>query len=67
MLADEGVKTDTTSCIVVDAQMQTSIEGVYAAGDATCNRKYQIAVSLGQAIVAALNIIKKHAEMRKSS
>jgi len=42
--------------------MQTNIEGVYAAGDATCGRKHQIAVSVGQAATAALNIIKKHAE-----
>lgn len=62
MLADAGVKTDTTGCIMVDAQMQTNIEDVYAAGDATCSRKYQIAVSIGQAATAALNIIRKHAE-----
>jgi len=62
MLKDAGVNTDTTGCIMVDAQMQTNIEGVYAAGDATCSRKYQIAVSVGQAVIAALNIIRKHAE-----
>jgi len=62
MLTNAGVKTDTTGCIMVDAQMQTNIEGIYAAGDATCSRKYQIAVSVGQAVSAALNIIKKHAE-----
>lgn len=66
MLANAGVKTDTMGCIMVNAQMQTNIEGVYAAGDATCGRKYQIAVSVGQAVTAALNIIRKHAEtMRK--
>jgi thioredoxin reductase len=62
MLVDAGVKTDRTGCIMVDAQMQTNIKGVYAAGDATCSRKYQIAVSVGQGTTAALNIIKKHAE-----
>jgi len=67
MLANAGVKTDTTGCIMVDAQMQTNIEGVYAAGDATCGRKYQIAVSVGQGATAALNIIKKHAETAKRS
>lgn len=67
MLADAGVKTDQTGCISVDAQMQTNIEGVYAAGDATCSRKYQIAVSVGQGTIAALNIIKRHAEKRKNS
>lgn len=67
MLADAGVKTDPTGCIGVDAQMQTNIEGVYAAGDATCNKKYQVAVSVGQGAIAALNIIKRHAEKKKSS
>jgi thioredoxin reductase len=42
--------------------MQTNIVNVYAAGDATCGRKYQIAVSVGQGVTAALNIIKRHVE-----
>jgi thioredoxin reductase (NADPH) len=67
MLTDAGVKTDSTGCIGVDAQMQTNIEGIYAAGDATCSRKYQVAVSVGQGAIAALNIIKRHAEKKKSS
>jgi len=62
MLASAGVKTDTSGCIMVDDQMRTNIDGVYAAGDATCVRKYQIAVSVGQGVTAALSIIKKHAE-----
>jgi len=64
MLATAGVRTDMAGagCIMVDAQMQTNIPNVYAAGDATCGRKYQIAVSVGQGVAAALNIIKKHAE-----
>jgi len=62
MLAEAGVKTDPMGCIMADAQMQTNIEGVYAAGDATCGRKYQIAVSVGQGVTAALNIIQKHIE-----
>jgi len=62
MLTNAGVKTDTTGCIMVDPQTQTNLDGVYAAGDATCSRKYQIAVSVGQAATAALNIIKRHIE-----
>jgi len=61
MLTAAGVKTDTLGCIITDDQMQTNISDVYAAGDATCSRKYQIAVSIGQAITAALNIIRKQA------
>jgi len=62
MLSNAGVKTDTLGCIMVDDQMRTNIQGVYAAGDATCGRKYQIAISVGQGVAAALSIIKKHVE-----
>jgi len=65
MLVAAGVKTDTLGCIMTDDQMQTNIPNVYAAGDATCGRKYQIAVSVGQGVTAALNIIKRHAETAK--
>jgi len=65
VLAAAGVKTDTLGCIMTDDQMQTNIPNVYAAGDATCGRKYQITVSVGQGVTAALNIIKKHAETAK--
>lgn len=59
MLATAGVKTDPLGCIMTNEQMQTNIPSVYAAGDATCGRKYQIAVSVGQGVAAALNIIRK--------
>ncbi len=59
MLAAAGVKTDALGCIVINDQMETSISNVYAAGDATCGRKYQIAVSVGQGVTAALNIIRR--------
>lgn len=59
MLTAAGVKTDPLGCIMTDEQMQTNIPNVYAAGDAACGRKYQIAVSVGQGVTAALNIIRK--------
>ena len=65
MLAVAGVKTDTLGCIMTDDQLQTNIPNIYAVGDATCGRKYQIAVSVGQGVTAALNIIKKHSETTK--
>jgi len=67
MLAAAGVRTDTAGagCIMINDQMQTNIPNVYAVGDATCGRKYQIAVSVGQGVAAALNIIKKHVEATK--
>jgi thioredoxin reductase (NADPH) len=59
MLAAAGVKTDALGCIVTNDQMETSIPNVYAAGDATCGRRYQIAVSVGQGVTVALNIIRR--------
>lgn len=69
MLTAAGVRTDTAGagCIMIDSQMQTNIPNVYAAGDATCGRKYQIAVSVGQGVTAALNMIKQHVEASRQS
>ena len=65
MLAAAGVKTDTLGCIMTDDQTQTNIPNVYAAGDATCGRRYHIAVSVGQGVTAALNMIRKRSERAK--
>jgi len=65
ILANTGLKTDSSGCIEVDSQMRTSLPGVYAAGDITCGRKYQIAVSVGQGATAALNIIRSHIEAKR--
>jgi len=65
ILANIGLKTDSSGCIEVDNKMRTSLSGVYAAGDITCGRKYQIAVSVGQGVTAALSIIRSHAEARR--
>jgi len=65
ILANTGLKTDSSGCLEVDSQMRTSLPGVYAAGDITCGRKYQIAVSVGQGVTAALNIIRSHVEAKR--
>ncbi len=65
ILADAGLKTDSSGCIMVDSGMRTSLRGVYAAGDLTCGRKYQVAVSVGQGVTDALSIISSHAEARR--
>lgn len=62
ILANVGLKTDSSGCIEVDGEMRTSLSGVYAAGDITCGRKFQIAVSVGQGVTAALSIIRSRAE-----
>lgn len=65
ILANTGLKTDSSGCIIVDGGMRTSLPGVYAAGDLTCGRKYQIAVSVGQGVTAALSIIRSHVETKR--
>lgn len=65
LLANSGLKTDSSGCIEIDSEMHTNLQGVYAAGDITCGRKYQIAVSVGQGVTAALSIIKRHLETRR--
>lgn len=53
-----GIETDSTGCIKVDRNMETNIKGVYAIGDVTCDKRYQIATSVGQGATAALHIIQ---------
>lgn len=62
ILEASGLKTDSSGCIEVDNRMRTVLPGVYAAGDITCGKKYQIAVSVGQGVTAALSVIKSCAE-----
>ena len=45
--------------------LEAEKHGVYAAGDITCGRKIQIAVSVGQGVTAALSIIRSHVEARR--
>ncbi|MGD8506781.1 MAG: FAD-dependent oxidoreductase [Candidatus Bathyarchaeota archaeon] len=63
LLASAGLKTDPSGCVKVDNGMRTSLLGVYAAGDMTCGRKFQIAVSVGQGVTAALGMIRNHLEI----
>jgi len=58
LLSKFGIETDSTGCIKVDRNMETNIKGVYAAGDVTCDKKYQVATSVGQGATAALHIIQ---------
>jgi len=62
LLASAGLKTDSTGCVMVNEHMQTNLQGVYAAGDAACGRKYQVSVSVGQGATAALHIIRSIVE-----
>ena len=52
-LFDHGILLFHGSAIAVDEHMHTSVEGVFAAGDAT-GEPYQLARAVGQGNVAAL-------------
>ncbi|OWW23026.1 hypothetical protein AYR66_23175, partial [Noviherbaspirillum denitrificans] len=47
-----GARVTEAGCLLVDAHQQTSVEGLYAAGDIVAGLN-QIAVAMGQAAVAA--------------
>lgn len=48
-----GLNIDSEGYIMVDAEMKTSIEGIFAAGDVTSNTLKQIVVSAGSGALAA--------------
>ena len=50
-----GVKCDNIGALVVDAHQQTTVEGLYAAGDVVAGLN-QISVAVGQGAIAATSI-----------
>ncbi len=57
MVKDTGVKLNKWNEIVTDDKMQTNIEGVFAAGDCRAKQFRQITTAVGDATVAALNVL----------
>jgi thioredoxin reductase (NADPH) len=55
LATDLGAKADDVGCLWVDAKQQTSIEGLYAAGDVVTDL-HQISVATGHAAIAATQI-----------
>lgn len=51
----ESLNLTGSGCIEVDREMQTSINGVYAAGDVTCKRVRQAIISASEGCIAALS------------
>jgi len=50
-----GLKLDKDGYILVDENMKTSIEGIFAAGDVTSQKLKQVVVASGQGSIAAKN------------
>jgi thioredoxin reductase (NADPH) len=55
-LQGTGIKFDEVGYIQTDSRLQTSLKGVFAAGDARCGATMQIACAAGEGAAAALNI-----------
>lgn len=53
----DGIETEN-GAIKVDRQMETSVKGIFAAGDCT-GAPYQISKAVGEGLVAALNAVKE--------
>ncbi len=63
ILGEAGVDTDGGGCIIVDGDMETSIKGVFAAGDCTCEGM-QIVTAAGMGAKAALSAMKHVKSLR---
>ncbi|MGE5279986.1 MAG: NAD(P)/FAD-dependent oxidoreductase, partial [Deltaproteobacteria bacterium] len=48
------LKLDQTKHVVIDCQTNTSVEGVFAAGDCASGNEYQYAIAAGQGCIALL-------------
>ena len=55
LATDLGAKADDIGCLTVDAKQQTSVDGLYAAGDVVTDL-HQISVATGHAAIAATEI-----------
>ena len=63
ILGDAGVDTDAGGCIVVDGDLETNINGLFAAGDCTCEGM-QIVTAAGMGAKAALSAMKHVKSLR---
>lgn len=57
ILEEAGVSTDGGGCVLVDSDLETNIEGLFAAGDCTCEGM-QIVTAVGMGARAALSALK---------
>jgi alkyl hydroperoxide reductase subunit F len=51
--------------IIVDAECNTNVPGLFAAGDVSCLKEKQVVVSVGEGAKAALSAVLYLEELRK--
>ena len=57
--------SSSTGCLVVDREFQTSMPGVYAAGEVLCQHVKQVVVSAAEGAVAAMAAEKQLRGLRQ--
>jgi thioredoxin reductase (NADPH) len=57
IVTEAGIEVDAGGCILVDNDMQTTLPGIYAAGDCSC-KGMQIVTASGMGAKAALSALK---------
>ncbi|MEE8354930.1 MAG: FAD-dependent oxidoreductase [Candidatus Bathyarchaeia archaeon] len=66
ILANAGIETDGGSCILVDDNQATNVEGVFAAGDCVCGGM-QVVTAAGEGGMAGLAALRYIKSMKRSS
>ena len=66
ILTDAGIGTDARSCILVDKNQATNVEGVFAAGDCVCGGM-QVVTAAGEGGMAGLAALRYIKSMKRSS
>ena len=59
------MRSSSTGCLVVDREFQTSMPGVYAAGEVLCQHVKQVVVSAAEGAVAAMAAEKQLRGLRQ--